>query len=509
MKKQMFKVVTGAVSLAVLLSACGSKGSESTSTASPAASAAATAKVEQLAPVELIWNFPLAAIPADIATVQEAINKITKAKINATVKLQPQAFADYTQKMNTTVAAGENYDIAWTSNWNFDYVTNQSKGAFLPLDDLITKYAPSVTKSMPGFVWDATKISGKIYGVPNYQTVTNKEGFIIQKKYADKYNLDVNSIKKVADIEPFLAKVKAGESKDVVPFLVDRNGRFNSMLRSNGLESIVNAGGANVIGVDLSNPDKVINFVDTPQFGKYLDLIKSWHDKGLINDNAATLKNKADIEKTGNAVVQFHNVLNPAGPASYKTANGGNDVIVVPITETWAGTGSIITTMQAISKTSKNPERAMMFINLLNTDKELYNTISYGVEGKHYTKVSDNVVKINKDAGYVPNASWVFGNTFNAFLVEGTDPNVVADTKKENETAKPSPLMGFKFVPAPVVAEIANIGTVVDQYNPGLVTGTVAASEKLKEFQEKLKQAGIDKVIAEVQKQLDEWKKTK
>jgi putative aldouronate transport system substrate-binding protein len=165
--------------------------------------------------------------------------------------------------------------------------------------------------------------------------------------------------------------------------------------------------------------------------------------------------------------------------------------------------------MQAISKTSKNPERAMMFINLLNTDKELYNTISFGVEGKHYTKNADNTIKINKEAGYVPNASWVFGNTFNGLIVEGTDANVVAQTQKENETAKPSPLIGFKFVPAAVSAEIANITTVVDQYNPGLATGTVAASQQLKEFQDKLKAAGVDKVIAEAQKQLDEWKKTK
>lgn len=504
MKKQMFKVLTGAVSIAILLSACGTKGSDSASTASPAASTAATAKVEQLAPVELIWNYPLSAIPQDMATVQEAVNKITKAKINATVKLQPQTFADYIQKMNTTVASGENFDIAWVSNWNWDYVTNQSKGAFIPLDDLMAKYAPTLGKSMPQFVWDATKIGGKVYGIPNYQTVTNKQGFLIQKKYADKYNLDVNSIKKIEDLEPFLAKVKAGESKDVVPFLMDRNGRFGNMFRGYGLEQI-----ASVVGVDLKNPDKVINMYETPQYAQYLDLAKNWHDKGYINDNAATLKNKADIEKTGNAVVQVHNVLKPGVETQFKTANGGNDVIAIPTTEVWAGTGSIITTMQAISKTSKNPERAMMFINLLNTDKELFNTISFGVEGKHYTKNADNTIKINKEAGYVPNASWVFGNTFNGLLVEGTDPNVVANTQKENETAKPSPLMGFKFVNTAVTAEIANIATVIDQYRPGLETGTVAASEKLKEFQDKLKAAGVDKVIAEAQKQLDEWKKTK
>ncbi|NOU71979.1 extracellular solute-binding protein [Paenibacillus sp. LMG 31458] len=501
MKRELVKVAAGAMSMALVLTACGGGSTKSgTSTTSPTS----TAKAE-LSPVELIWNFPLSAIPQDLATVQEAVNKITKAKINATVKLQPQTFADYKQKMNTVVASGEKFDIAWVSNWNWDYVQNQSKGAFLPLDDLISKNAPTLAKSMPQFVWDATKIQGKIYGIPNYQTVTNKEGFMIQKRFADKYGLDTASIKKLEDIEPFLQKVKAGESKDVVPFLSDRLGRFGNMMRTYGLEGIT----GNFGGVDLKNPDKVINYYESPQFKQYLDLMKSWHDKGYINDNAATLKNKADIEKTGKAVVQYHNVLKPGGEVSTKLANGGQDIIYVPITETFANTGSIITTMQAISKSSKNPDRAMMFINLLNTDKELYNTISYGVEGKHYTKVSDNVIKINKDAGYNPNASWVFGNTFNASLVEGMDASVVEQTKKENETAKPSPLMGYKFDNTPVSAEIANIATVIDQYLPGLTTGTVSADEKLKEFQDKLKQAGSDKVIAEMQKQLDDWKKTK
>lgn len=496
MKKEMVKVIAGAMSVALVLTACSSD-------KKPVAGTEPSGNKES-SPVELVWNFPLSAIPQDLQTVQDAVNKMTKAKINATVKLQPQTFADYKQKMNTVVASGENYDIAWVSNWNWDYVQNQSKGAFLPLDELINKYAPTLPKSMPQFVWDATKIQGKIYGIPNYQTVTNKEGFVIQKRFAEKYGLDKASIKKLEDIEPFLQKVKAGESKDIVPFLNDRLGRFGNMMRTYGMEGITSIG-----GVDLKNPEKVINIYEAPQFKQYLDLMKSWHDKGYMNDNAATLKNKADIEKTGNAVVQYHNVLKPGGEISAKLASGGQDIIYVPITETFASTGSIITTMQAISRNSKNPERAMMFINLLNTDKELYNTLCYGIEGKHYTKVSDSVIKIKAEAGYNPNASWVFGNTFNALLVEGTDASVVEQTMKENETAKPSPLMGYKFDNTPVTAEIANIATVIDQYLPGLTTGTVSADEKLKEFQDKLKQAGGDKVINEMQKQLDDWKKTK
>lgn len=497
MKKQWIKVFAGAISLALVLTACGGGAKEEKKSAEGNQN-------EELPPVELVWNFPLSAIPQDLATVQEAVNKITKEKINATVKLQAQTFADYNQKMNTVVASGEKYDIAWVANWNWDYLQNQSKGAFLELDDLMNTHAPDLLKSMPDFVWDAAKIQGKVYAVPNYQTVTKKEGFVIQKRFADKYNLDVNSIKKFEDIEPFLKQIKEGESADIVPFLNDKTGRFSLMSQSLGLEAI-----NNVVGVELQNPDKPINLFETPQYKHYLDVMRDWYTKGYINESAATLKNKNDIIQTGNAAVQFHNVLKPGGEVEAKAANGGNDVIYVPITDAYASTGTVITTMQAISKNSKNPERAMMFINLLNTDKELYNTICYGVEGKHYKKASDNVITINKDAGYVPNANWVFGNTFNAYLVEGMDPAVMDETKKENESAKKSPLMGFKFDNTPVMAEIANLATVIDQYLPALETGTVDPNTMLKEFQGKLKQAGVDSVIAEMSKQIEAWSQTK
>ncbi|WP_314590487.1 ABC transporter substrate-binding protein [Paenibacillus terrigena] len=496
MKKQWLKLFAGVISFVLVLTACGGAKEEQ--------KAAEGNQNEELPPVELVWNFPLSAIPQDLATVQEAVNKITKEKINATVKLQAHTFADYNQKMNTIVASGEKYDVAWVANWNWDYLQNQSKGAFLELDDLIQQNAPDLLKSMPDFVWDAAKIQSKIYAIPNYQTVTKKEGFVIQKRFADKYKLDVSTIKKFEDIEPFLKQIKEGEAPDVVPFLNDKTGRFSLMYQSQGLEAITN-----VVGVELQNPDKPINLLETQQYKHYLDVMRDWYTKGYINENAATLKNKNDIIKTGNAAVQFHNVLKPGGEVEAKAANGGNDVIYVPITDAYASTGTVITTMQSISKNSKNPERAMMFINLLNTDKELYNTISYGVEGKHYKKVSDNVVQINKDGGYAPNANWVFGNTFNAYLVEGMDPSVMEQTKKENESATKSPLMGFKFDNTPVMAEIANLATVIDEHLPGLDTGTVDPNTNLKVFQDKLKLAGIDKVIDEMAKQIEAWKQTK
>lgn len=505
---RLWKVGAVVLGLLLVLSACSgttkstgqTAGAETPQSSSPEASPEAA---KTLDPVELTWYYPQPAIPADLKTVEEAVNKIVKAKINATIKLNPQGFGDYDQKMNTVLASGEQADIIWTSSWLFQYPVNQGKGAFIALDELIDEYAPTLKSSMPAFVLDATRIGGKIYAVPNYQTVTNKEGFIIQKRFVDKYKLDVSSIKKFEDIDPFLDQIRQGDP-DVVPLGVAQGGYLGYMQKTMGFE-LING----IVGIQLDDPYKVIDIFDSPIYQRYTDLMRQLYTKGYINREAATLKNQPDLEKTGKIAVQSHNTLKPGIEAEIKSANGGHEVITIPIAEPYAQTASIISTMQAIGKNSKNPERAMMFINLLNTDQELYNIICYGIEGVHYSKNADGSVKVNKEAGYAPDTNWVFGNVFNAYLVEGQDPSIVAATKQENETAVGSPIMGFIFQPAPVAAEIANITTVMDQYRPGLDTGTVDPREKLGDFIDKLKSAGIDTVVAEAQKQLDAWKSLK
>jgi putative aldouronate transport system substrate-binding protein len=49
---------------------------------------------------------------------------------------------------------------------------------------------------------------------------------------------------------------------------------------------------------------------------------------------------------------------------------------------------------------------------------------------------------------------------------------------------------------------------VKDQYKVGLETGTLDPDKYLPEFISKLKASGIEKIIAEKHKQLDEWAKS-
>ena len=77
------------------------------------------------------------------------------------------------------------------------------------------------------------------------------------------------------------------------------------------------------------------------------------------------------------------------------------------------------------------------------------------------------------------------------------------------KTALVSPLLGFTFNSEPVKNEIAAITNITSQMSPSLFSGDTDPVTGCPQLVEKCKAAGLDKVMAEMQKQIDEWKKTR
>ena len=182
----------------MLLSACGSSSKpDAAATGTPAATAAPSAAANtaaNLPEVTLTWYFPGNLPQPEQDQVFAEVNKVIKAKINATVDFKPFSFGDYDQKMKVVIASGEPYDLAFTSNWTNNYAQNVGKGAFLPLDDLLAKYAPQSFASVPKNFWEATKVKGKIYGFINQQISARTPAVGMPKSLADEYKFDINSL---------------------------------------------------------------------------------------------------------------------------------------------------------------------------------------------------------------------------------------------------------------------------------------------------------------------------
>ena len=148
----------------------------------------------------------------------------------------------------------------------------------------------------------------------------------------------------------------------------------------------------------------------------------------------------------------------------------------------------------------------MQFLNLINTDKELYNLICYGIEGKHYEKLDGEYIRPIENSGYRQLACWKFGNQFNAYLLEGQEPDIWEQTRKLNDSASKASTFGFSFDETPVKSEEAQCRAIVNEYN-GITYGSSDYTKLLSEYKSRLENAGLDRIIEEAQRQLDEWVK--
>lgn len=126
--------------------------------------------------------------------------------------------------------------------------------------------------------------------------------------------------------------------------------------------------------------------------------------------------------------------------------------------------------MHAIYQTSANPEKAMQVLEEFNTNAELYNLLSRGIEGEHWVWADEANLVIAYPEGvtadtspYNPNPDWVFGNQFNAYSRDHKQMGAWEATKIMNDTPYPSRALGFAVERTPIETEIVQVVAVWDE----------------------------------------------
>jgi putative aldouronate transport system substrate-binding protein len=162
--------------------------------------------------------------------------------------------------------------------------------------------------------------------------------------------------------------------------------------------------------------------------------------------------------------------------------------------------------MMAISVTSKNPERALMFLNLLNTDPYVMTMLNYGVEGYTYNTNDDGTISfINENrANYSP---WTNG-VGNVRILPPTDAQGVDFWDRFSayyNAAEALPYGGFIFDGSALETEQAAIANVYAEYGFNLMSGAVNPDEVLPEFLAKLEEAGITALVEAANQQMADY----
>jgi len=484
-RKKFSLMLASLMALTLLVSACGGKNA--------ANNASGDGKGEK--PVELIW-YTIGTPQKDTDKVMEEVNKYTKEKINATINMKQIDFGDYTQKLQVMAASGEPMDIMFTCSWAFDYVQNARKGAFMELDDLLKTHGQDIVKTLDPAFLEGSKVDGHNYAIPANKELPAQEVWRFNKEFLDKYNFDMKDVRSLESLEPMLKTIKASEP-NITPFAMDKT-YMPVVPYDYVVEKLPMA-------VSMDNKDyKVVNVLETPELKAALKTMNKYYKAGYVSPEAATTGSTDDLMKSGKWFLD--RATTQPFAENLWSASYGYPVVSTPAADPYIYNWSVMGSMQAISANSKYPEKAMEFLNLLNTDPVLRNMIDSGIEGVHYEKIDDNFMK-NLDASKnydMPTFS--LGNIMITYLNEGDPADKWEEFKKFNDSGIEAPLLGFNFDTSKVTTELAAVQNVKEEYWSALMTGTVDPDVYLPKAIEKFKAAGLDKIMAEAQRQIDEWR---
>ncbi len=187
----------------------------------------------------------------------------------------------------------------------------------------------------------------------------------------------------------------------------------------------------------------------------------------------------------------------------------GHELVSRPITKQLKSTGQAQMANFVVANVSKNKEKAVEVLGLLNSDPELLNGLVWGVEGEAWEKIEGEDNKIRLLDGYLPNtrmAAWNTGNNMILYTQESITDDMIKERDENIANAEASPILGFNFKTDNVKTEITNIANVMNRYKASLATGTIDPEENVPKLNEELKTAGWEKVRDEMQKQFDEYR---
>lgn len=482
-RRKLYTIASSVICASILLSSCGN----------------GAQKADSGAPYQIQWYFIGNTDVAEIGAVETEVNNYIKDKINATVKMNSLEWGTYNHVSNM-ISGNESFDLMWTSSYCIPYATNAAKGAFTELDGLLDKEGQGAKKVLGETFLSGTKINGHIYALPINKEQAHNYGIVFRKDLVDKYKIDINSINSVKDLEPALAVIKQNEP-EIIPILMGGGKTPASAL---DFDAITSTGGF----YSDTNDSKIVNYFESDKYKEACKLAQTFFSKGYVNEDAGYGSSGATpqdsnyfcwIEKT-----------KPGKADEYTSSSTmGYKFVQKDITAPIISSGDTQGSMMAIPASCKNPAKVMQFLNLLYTDKKLLNTVVFGIEGKNYKKTGDNTIEQIKNSGYSQaGMQWMFGNVLLDYTLPEEDPDKAKKFEEYNKVAKTSKSLGFSFDPSKVKTKISAIENVIKEYQLLLETGSVNVDENLPKFTDKLKQAGNDEVIAEIQKQYDDFKKS-
>ncbi|MDX3103193.1 DUF3502 domain-containing protein [Nonomuraea angiospora] len=516
MSRRRLLATGGGLSLAALLAACSEDSPKSQATGG--AQSAGALALSLLLPGD---------VPAGWDAVLAEVNKKLQADLGFTIKPQFIPWTSYGQQALLKFTAGEKFDTALQARW-LNMTQLAASGSIVELSSLLSsgKY-PNLTATIDPKIIELNRWSGKLYGVPQINSVARFHHFSIRQDLADK--LGMSDITDFAGLEKFWYDVKQ-KNKDIIPIGVSSRmpkllvawnpvGWLNPYMWDNPTMSIASFTGDSlnfVLAADgkqtgSSNP---IPWWEAPGMVDALRKIRKYYQDGLINKNALTLDSKAlDSQfKAGRVATGWAMTdgLSSTGlPELTKNVPGAMIANVMPLKggesakpyQTFQSDNFVV-----LNAKGESNEKAMQLQDWVSI-KENHDLLNYGLPGKDWNPVGDD--KYEQLSTY---AFPGFALSWRAKLERRVKGMTESEAKwfgwaQDIDNFTVDPYAGFVPDPEPIKRENTQVTAAMTQFANPLFIGAVDVDQGLDKLKKALERAGLAKVQAEMAKQADAYLK--
>lgn len=435
-----------------------------------------------------------------------------KKEINVKVKFLPISIGAWQQKINLMLSGTESLDLMYC--FGSSLPTYYANGQILSMEKYLQQDAPDIEKAVGTAYMKNGQMNGEQYAV----SVANRYngagyGVVMRQDLCKKYGIDAS---KITDYDSLEAALKVVHQKD--PSL------YPLVSQSNSVTLIDTAHDWDILGdgigvlMNKGSDTKVVDLYEQKEYKEKLDMVHRWYKEGLIMKDITTNTDAATtLLKSGKAFASLYqtyaDVKDIAADVQMSTGCAVNVVqMVTPYATTSQG-------LWTLTKNSKNPDKAMQFLNLMYKNEELMNDLVYGVQGTDYNVVKNssgnNAVSFPSSADMSKNwyatfgaaNAWEFPNQKLQYQLKDYDPDYLKNTDAYNKTVVNSKAVGFSFDNSDLTTENSSISNVLTQYRVSLEDGVSDPGTVLPQMIQKLKASGIENYVAEKQKQLDSWLK--
>ena len=455
---------------------------------------------------EVNYMYMVAQEGANQNKVNQAVSELAQKELNMKVNMIPMTWGTYSSQLSMMLAAGEPLDIFPAFSANFStyiesqYVVNMADY----LDDL--KDAQEIL----GEDFNCGYIGDFLIGLGQMKERGYPTGLIARKDIFDELQLKVEDFD--VNVEDYSSFDQIGELFEKVkaahPEMVCLDG--TSIMALQTIDWYDGLGDNFGVLENFGQTTTITNWFESDQYRTFCEIGSDWFQKGYSSQDIAVNQDSGELKMKAGNCFSYITAIKPNTDIE-KLAQTGYEVVVIPLGGNCAKSTSAVTSaMLSVANSAEDHQKAVQFMNWTYASGEFNDLINWGIEGEDWVLTENNLAAYPEgvdatSVGYHNDFGYIYPNQFAGHPWDGNPTDIWEQYAEYNDGLMKSKAFGFNYDSTPVINEIAQLTSVYEQYNKDLAFGVVDIDSKLKEFNDALYAAGLQTVMDEKQKQLDEW----